>query len=96
MGNVYKWLPFWYRNIADDKFVIVGQSGNHLIVDTNSLKKIIDNCVNEESDLFFQLKNRQIIASEDDFKLQVELTANQLRTRKSFLKADLQSKCNTA
>lgn len=77
-------MPFWYRRL-DGEILLVNQCGDFLFIDSEEFDRITRNAIEPKSDLYFRLKNKLMLVDENDRELQIELIANQLRTRKAFL-----------
>ena len=85
MKNKIRLLPFWFKNFDDD-VLLVNQCGDFLFISREDFGILLRDEISKNSDLYFKLKGRLILADEEDLNLQTDFIANQLRTRKSFLK----------
>lgn len=78
-------LPFSFQKEENNQVLLVNQCGDFLFVTSEDFESILSNQIIRESDLYYQLKNRQFLADDNDLDFQVERIADQLRTRKAFL-----------
>ena len=85
MKNKIRLLPFWFKNFDDD-VLLVNQCGDFLFISREDFGILLRDEISKNRDLYFKLKGRLILADEEDLNLQTDFIANQLRTRKSFLK----------
>ena len=77
-------MPVRYRRL-DGEVLLVNQCGDYLFVTDEEFQNIVRDEIQPRSELYFRLKDKLMLADEYDLDLQIELTANQLRTRKAFL-----------
>ena len=83
--NNMKLLPFNFkRNIAGE-ILLTNTSGNYIFLNEFEFEQILSNFIKPESKLYYQLKNNQFLADEEDLETQLSFTATQLRTRKAYL-----------
>ena len=85
MKNKIRLLPFLFKNFNDD-ILIVNQCGDFLFISREDFEILLRNEISKNSDLYLKLKGRLFLADEEDLNLQTDFIANQLRTRKSFLR----------
>ena len=64
-------MPFWYRWL-DGEVLLVNQCGDFLFVDNEEFDQIIRNSVEPKNGLYFRLKNKLLLADENDRELQIE------------------------
>ena len=84
MSTHWQLLPFNFRRMKDGRILLVNQAGGFSFISTSDFEKVLSGKIEPDSRLYYRLQDAHILA-DDDLDLQVEMLANQLRSRKSFL-----------
>ena len=79
------YLPFGFTELANGIMVLINQGGEHLFINRDDFNHILDNDIDRKSDFYFALKNKQFLADDHDLEIQLDVLANQLKSRKAYL-----------
>ena len=67
-----KLLPFNFkRNIAGE-ILLTNTSGNYIFLNEFEFEQILSNFIKPESKLYYQLKNNQFLADEEDLEIKFD------------------------
>jgi len=82
----YKILPFNFKKIDDDKYLLINQSGEFLPLSCENFNDLKSGTLLNTNDVYKKLIAKHFISkSEEDINLAIDLLATKLRTRKAFL-----------
>lgn len=83
MNNI-QFLPFRFRQLSKDCFVLTNFVGDYTLVDGNDFLEIISSKIPLNSELFYELQSKLIISCGEP-ELDIKLLATRYRTKKAFL-----------
>ena len=79
------YLPFWFTKLSNGIMVLVNQGGEHLFINLDDFNHILNKDIDRNSDFYFALKDKQFLADDYDLEIQLDVLANQLKSRKAYL-----------
>ena len=79
------YLPFGFTELPNGIMLLVNQGGEHLFINRDDFNHILDNDIDRKSDFYFALKDKQFLADDHDLEIQLDVLANQLKSRKAYL-----------
>ena len=77
------YLPFWFTELSNGIMVLVNQGGEHLFINLDDFNHILNKDIDRNSDFYFALKDKQFLADDYDLEIQLDVLANQLKSRKA-------------
>lgn len=80
----YVILPFNFKYFEND-VLLVNQAGEHLFVSGNDFSNLVNYNLEQDSKVYRELKARQIITTEEEKDLTMNMLAVKLRTRKAYI-----------
>jgi len=82
---MYRILPFQFKRSARDEVLMVNECGDYYFLDDASFDLFTRHIIDENSDIFYDLKSKLFLAQED-YEISLEKIAARYRTRKLFLR----------
>ena len=79
------YLPFWFTELSNGIIVLVNQGGEHLFINLDDFNHILNKDIDRNSNFYFALKDKQFLADDYDLEIQLDVLANQLKSRKAYL-----------
>jgi len=88
MNNIptkaYSLLPFKFERFNEQEVFLSNECGEYIFITNEDFKKLTDYRLDIKSDIFFNLKEKQI-ATDTEIYPMVDMLATKYRTKKSFL-----------
>ena len=84
MSQSCQLMPFNFKRMTDGRILLVNQAGGFIFLSVDEFNRIISGNISPGSSLYYRLQDTHLLA-DDDIDLQIDLLANQLRSRKMFL-----------
>ena len=82
---MYRILPFQFKRFSNNEVLMVNECGDYYFLDDASFDLFTRHIIDENSDIFYDLKSKLFLAQED-YKISLEKIAARYRTRKLFLR----------
>jgi len=88
MNNIsyksYSLLPFKFERFTENKVFVSNVCGEYIFITNENFKQLTDHNLNSNSDIFFNLKGKQIV-TDTEIGPMVDMLATKYRTKKAFL-----------
>ncbi|MFI3328303.1 MAG: His-Xaa-Ser system radical SAM maturase HxsB [Rikenellaceae bacterium] len=81
----YQLLPFRFERFNADEYLLTNEVGEFIFLNNSDFKDLVDNNLDVESDLFYDIESKQI-ATTDSVESVVRMLATKFRTKKSILR----------
>jgi len=84
-NKTYTILPFRFERFNEDEYLITNEVGEFLFVKTNEFNCFVNNELDTQSDVFLDLKSKQIV-TDTEIEPVIKMLATKYRTKKSILR----------